>query len=201
MRSGFIILTKKQHDIACNGTILLTGRIMRTIMWHAKRYILIASLSRKEIVTTVHYFLQHARHYDHPVKWHHFSANDNGLHHTAQLTFGNDEKFGWEVVSPANCIQLWNTVTNFYCNCTLKLMQYWEKFLDHSQYFIELWRDISYNSRWYLFNSTYLFFNIGCAYNFRYNHATKPLLKSHQLCSHSNNSQHFMQPEGSLQCS
>jgi hypothetical protein len=32
-------------------------------------------------------------------------------------------------------------------------------------------------------------------------HGSEPLLRSHQVCSYSRNSQHFMEPEDSLQCS
>jgi hypothetical protein len=36
---------------------------------------------------------------------------------------------------------------------------------------------------------------------YRLIHGAKPFLRSRQMCSHSRNSQHFMEPEGSLPCS
>jgi hypothetical protein len=44
-----------------------------------------------------------------------------------------------------------NTETDLYCNGILKIMQRREKFLVHSEDFMEMWWNISCNSRWYMF--------------------------------------------------
>jgi hypothetical protein len=65
-----------------------------------------------------------------------------------------------EAVHQTMCTWLWNNETNVYCTSILKLVQQWQKCLDHSWNFVEQLQATSTNWRQYLFLYMYLCFII-----------------------------------------
>jgi hypothetical protein len=112
VKDGSIILTLKldnsmeQHLTTFSSkkkvrTIPSTKNMLRSVFWDAERLILIDSLTRKQIVSAIHYMqllqeLQCALHGKCPVKRQIFLEHDSAHPHTVHL--GKTEKLGWEVL-------------------------------------------------------------------------------------------------------